>query len=59
VAEVTRAGLEAAIVESQGVDGDTLYKVLSPLMFERAEADAELESFQEAGFEAILVRFAE
>lgn len=57
VAEVTRAELEASITETQGPDGDTLYKVLSPLVSERASADQLLEKFHEAGFdEAFLTR---
>ena len=57
VAEVKRAELDVSVVETEGPDGDTLYKVLSPLVTERADADSLLEKFQEAGFEeAFLTR---
>lgn len=60
VAEVTRAELEVSVVEAPGPDGDTLYKVLSPVITERADADSLLEQFQEAGFEeAFLTRTGE
>ena len=60
VSEVQRAELEAAIVETSGPDGDTLYKVLTPVLSERAEADQLLEKFHEAGFEeAFLTRSKE
>ena len=51
------AELDASIVEAAGPDGDVLYKVLSPVMVERANADTLLEKFKEAGFEeAFLTR---
>ena len=57
VADTTRADLEAAIVETVGPDGDKLFKVLSPLMQERAQADELLQKFKDAGFEeAFLTR---
>ena len=57
MAEATRANLEVAIIETEGPDGDTLYKVLSPLLSDRQAADALLEQFHEAGFEeAFLTR---
>jgi SPOR domain len=57
VDDVKRADLEVAIIESKGPDGDTLYKVLSPLVGERAAADELLKKFQDAGFEeAFLTR---
>lgn len=60
VAEVTQDELKVDIYESAGPDGDTLYKVLSPLMTDRGVADNLLEKFQEAGFEeAFLVRSGE
>lgn len=60
MAEATRASLEVAIIESEGPDGDTLYKVLSPLLPDRAAADELLEKFHEAGFEeAFLTRVGE
>jgi sporulation related protein len=60
VAEATRSELEVAIVESKGPDGDTLYKVLSPILTDRTEADELLEKFHEAGFEeAFLTRTEE
>lgn len=51
VSKASRSQLQAAIVEAKGSDGDTVYKVLSPLMTERATADALLKRFHEAGFE--------
>lgn len=60
VSEAVRAELEVAIIESQGPDGDTLYKVLSPLVSDRTQADELLEKFHEAGFEeAFLTRVGE
>jgi hypothetical protein len=57
VAEATRAELEVAIIESKGPDGDPLYKVLSPILTERSQADELLEKFHEKGFEeAFLTR---
>lgn len=60
VAEVERAELEVAIVEVEGPDGDSLYKVLSPVVENREEADALLAKFKEAGFEeAFLAKFGD
>ena len=57
MAEATRAELEVAIIESKGPDGDPLYKVLSPILTERSQADELLEKFHEKGFEeAFLTR---
>ena len=57
IADVKRENLAASILEFQGPDGDSLYKVLSPLMRQRDQADALLQQFQDAGFEeAFLVR---
>jgi hypothetical protein len=60
VADAVRAELEVAVVEAKGPDGDTLYKVMSPVLAERSEADELLEKFHEAGFEeAFLTRTGE
>ena len=60
VADATRAELAVAIVETKGADGDTLYKVLSPVMSDRSAADSQLEKFHDAGFEeAFLTRVGE
>jgi len=59
-ADVDRADLKVSVVEAPGPDGDSLYKVLSPLYTSRAMADEMLEKFREAGFEeAFLVRVGE
>ncbi|MFA7479399.1 MAG: SPOR domain-containing protein [Vulcanimicrobiota bacterium] len=60
VADANRAALKVAVVELDGPDGDTLYKVLSPVFSERTDADAMLAKFHEAGFEeAFLTRVSE
>lgn len=60
VSEAVRAELEVAIIESKGPDGDPLYKVMSPLLSDRAQADELLEKFHESGFEeAFLTRAGE
>ena len=57
VSEVKRSELDVSIVEVEGPDGDTLYKVLSPLVKARSDADELLSKFKEAGFEeAFLTR---
>lgn len=59
-AEAERASLEVSIVESKTANGDVLYKVLSPLMVERVNADNLLKRFHDAGFEeAFLSRAGE
>lgn len=56
-ADADKAGLTVLVVEATGTDGDTLYKVLSPVFKERATADAQLARFKESGFDqAFLVR---
>ena len=57
VSEVKRSELDVSVVEVEGPDGDTLYKVLSPIVEVRSEADELLSKFKEAGFEeAFLTR---
>ena len=59
-AAAARAQLEVAIVQSVGAGGSPVFKVLSPSKTARAEADALLQSFHEAGFEeAFLTRSGE
>lgn len=57
VASVKRAQLQATIVETPGADGDTLYKVVTPVINGRTAADDMLKKFHSAGFEeAFLAR---
>lgn len=59
-AAAARAELEVAVVQSVGAGGSPVFKVLSPLLAARAEADSLLERFHEAGFEeAFLTRVGE
>lgn len=56
-AEAEKAGFTVEVVETPGPDGDTLFKVLSPLVSQRAEGDAALAKFKGAGFDqSFLVR---
>ena len=55
VSEATSNSLKASIFEVAGPDGDTLYKVLSPVYVERQNAASLLERFHEAGFEDAIV----
>ena len=55
--QAEKAGFEVAIVETTGPDGDVIYKVLSPPLKVRAQADEHLAKFKAAGFDqAFLVR---
>jgi hypothetical protein len=56
-AEADKAGFQTEIVETQGPDGDALYKVMSPLVAARAQGDEALSKLKAAGFDqAFLVR---
>ena len=50
VNQASAANLEASILEIAGEDGDTLYKVWSPIMVEEQNAEELAEKFREAGF---------
>jgi pyruvate/2-oxoglutarate dehydrogenase complex dihydrolipoamide acyltransferase (E2) component len=56
-ADAEKAGFEVVIVETTGPDGDVIYKVLSPTLKVRSQADEQLAKFKAAGFDqAFLVR---
>ena len=55
--DAKKAGFDVSIVETVGPDGDTIYKVLSPLYKVRAQADEALAKYKTAGFDqAFLTR---
>lgn len=57
VSAVKRAQLQAVILEIPGTGGDTLYKVVTPVINGRTAADDLLKKFHNAGFEeAFLAR---
>lgn len=55
--DAKKAGFDVVIVETVGPDGDTIYKVLSPVFKARGQADEALAKYKAAGFEqAFLTR---
>ena len=56
-ADAKKAGFDVVIIEAVGADGDTIYKVLSPVYKVRAQADEALAKYKTAGFDqAFLTR---
>lgn len=55
--DAQKAGLEVEVVETKGPDGDVIYKVLSPTVKVRSQADEALAKFKSSGFDqAFLTR---
>lgn len=50
-ADAERAGFSVQVVEAKGPNGNTVYKVLSQVLKDRAAADEQLAKLKSAGFE--------